>query len=344
MYLIESEINEQPAVIHRIITEQAENAKRIAAAIREFNPTFVCIAARGTSDNAGRYAQYLMGIEARLPVMLATPSVHTLYEAAPDLSRALVIGISQSGHSEDIYRVITDARSQGALTLSITNNASSRIAQTAAYHFDLLAGEELSIAATKTYTAQLTAVALLVATLVDKSELYSQLSTLSDLVKDTLLLSEAIPRWTERYRYMEHFASIGRGYNYCTAFEISLKVKELCSVISEQYSEADFRHGPIAIIKPGFPALVVAPDGKPVHGLIDLLEMLRQRKAECLVISNHPDALGFAKNGMRLLQQPEWLTPITAVIPGQVFAINLALVRGLPVDKPEGLTKVTNTI
>ncbi|MBC7869363.1 MAG: SIS domain-containing protein, partial [Chitinophagaceae bacterium] len=132
MYLIESEINEQPTVIQRIITEQAEYAKLIASAIREFNPTFVCIAARGTSDNAGRYAQYLMGIEARLPVMLATPSVHTLYESMPDLSRALVIGISQSGQSEDIYRVITDARSQGALTLSITNNASSRIAQAAA--------------------------------------------------------------------------------------------------------------------------------------------------------------------------------------------------------------------
>ncbi|MDX1991366.1 MAG: SIS domain-containing protein [bacterium] len=344
MFHIEREIAQQPEVVACLLKEQTHMAQKIAAAIRTFNPVFVCIAARGTSDNAGRYAQYLMGIEARLPVMLATPSVHTLYQAPPDLSRALVIGISQSGRSEDIFQVISDARQQGALTLSITNNPESRIAQAAEYHLDLMAGEEISIAATKTYTAQLTAVAMLVAALMDKPVLQEALATLPEAVRQTLSLSEVIAERTERYRYMNHFVTLGRGYNYCTAFEISLKVKELCYIVSEQYSEADFRHGPIAIVHAGFPVMVVAPSGAPLNGLLDLLEKLHERKAECLVISNDEQALQFAQTPLRLPAQPEWLTPVTAVIPGQLFAMNLALLKGHQVDRPEGLTKVTNTI
>jgi glutamine---fructose-6-phosphate transaminase (isomerizing) len=323
MFHIEREIAQQPEVVACLLNEQTHTAQKIAAAIRAFNPVFVCIAARGTSDNAGRYAQYLMGIEARLPVMLATPSVHTLYQAPPDLSRALVIGISQSGRSEDIFQVITDARQQGALTVSITNNRESRIAQAAEYHLDLMAGEEISIAATKTYSA---------------------LATLPEAVQQTLSLSETLAERAERYRYMDHFVTLGRGYNYCTAFEISLKVKELCYIVSEQYSEADFRHGPIAIVHAGFPVMVVAPSGAPLHGLLDLLEKLHERKAECIVISNDDQALQFARTPLRLPAQPEWLTPVTAVIPGQLFAMNLALLKGHQVDRPEGLTKVTNTI
>ncbi len=342
---IQSEIAEQPQVIQRILDEQAENTRRIAQAIRDFDPAFVIIAARGTSDNAGRYAQYLMGIEAGLPVGLATPSVHTLYNAPPRLSRALVIGISQSGQSPDVKQVVIDARKQGALTLSITNDPASPMAQASEYHINLQAEPEISVAATKTYTAQLTAIALLVTELVDQAEMRTELAKLPHYVEDTLKFAEPIAAWTERYRYMERFACVGRGYNYCTAFEISLKVKELCYVPGEEYSEADFRHGPIAIIKPGFPVLVIAPEGKPFSGLMDLLVKLEERQAECLVISNNQKALDYGYNKMRLpTAQPEWLTPITAVIPGQIFAMNLALVKGHSVDKPEGLTKVTSTL
>lgn len=345
MLHIEREIAEQPEVITRLLDEQAEQAKKIARAIQEFDPAFVWIAARGTSDNAGRYAQYLMGIEANLAVGLATPSVHTLYGSAPNLSRALVICISQSGQSPDVRQVIADARKQGALTLSITNDPDSPIAQETEHHLWSYAGKEESIAATKTYTAQLSAVALLVASLVDKPDLQNELQKLPDYVRETLHLAENMPSWVERYRYMERFAVIGRGYNYCTAFEISLKVKELCYIPGEEYSEADFRHGPIAIVQRGFPVMVVAPKGKTFPGMIDLLERLKERQAECIVISNSDEALAHAQNKMRLpATQPEWMTPITAVIPGQIFAMYLALSKGHEVDKPEGLTKVTHTL
>ncbi len=345
MYHLEREINVQPEVITRLINEQDATAKTIAKAIRDFQPTFVSIAARGTSDNAGRYAQYLIGIEADLPVALATPSIHTLYESPPNLSKALVIGISQSGRSEDIFRVISDAREQGALTVSITNNAESRIAQVAEYHLDLSAGEEIAVAATKTYTAQLTAIAMMVTALTDKTHLIDSLVKLPQFVGDTLKLSQEIPTWVERYRYMERFAAIGRGYNYCTAFEISLKVKELNYITGLEYSEADFRHGPIAVVDPGFPVLVIAPQGKTLGGLVELLEKLKERDAECLIISNVDSALAHGQKVMFIPESvPEWLSPITSVIPGQIFAMNLAIAKGLPVDQPIGITKVTNTV
>jgi glucosamine--fructose-6-phosphate aminotransferase (isomerizing) len=344
MSLLEKEIGEQPEVIHRLLTEGAEKTLQVARAIRDFDPVFVMIAARGTSDNAGRYAQYLLSIQAGLPVALAAPSIHTLYDVAPKLSRALVIGISQSGQAEDVRRVVADARAQGALTVSITNDDESPLARAAAYHLPLLAGDEIAVAATKTYTAQLTAIAMFVAALVDKSELSAALLNLPDYVRETLHNTEQIATWAQRYRYIERFAVIGRSYNYCTAFEISLKIKELCYVTGVEYSEADFRHGPIALIQPGFPVFVVAPSGKPLPMLLELLEQLNKRQAECLVISNDEKALATGQNRMPIpAAMPEWLSPVAAVVPGQVFAMNLALAKGHSLDRPIGLSKITIT-
>jgi glucosamine--fructose-6-phosphate aminotransferase (isomerizing) len=264
------------------------------------------------------------------------------------LSRALVLGISQSGQGADVQQVLLDARSQGALTVAFTNDPESPVAQAADYHLPLLAGKEISVAATKTYTAQLTAIAMLVTALVDDQELSQTLSGLPNYASQTLTqfisgpLSD--PAWVERYRYMNEFATIGRGYNYSTAFEVNLKVKELCYITGDSYSEADFRHGPIAVIHPGFPVIAIAPAGKTLPGMLDLLDKLHEKKAELLVISNDEQAFAHAHQIMRLpADTPEWLTPIVAVIHGQVFAMRLAIVKGHEIDQPRGLTKVTVT-
>lgn len=344
MLHIEREIAEQPEIIGELLEREAENTRTIAKAIREFNPAFVHIAARGTSDNAARYAQYTFGIHAHLPVGLATPSIHTLYETSPNLSRALVLGISQSGKSEDVCRVISDAREQGALTVAITNAPDSPLAQAAEYHINVMTGPEVSVAATKTYTAQLAAVALLMTTVVDQAELTQSLAQLPAYMAETLSQADHITQWAERYRYMERFVVIGRGYNYCTAFEISLKIKELCYIIGEGYSEADFRHGPFALIDPGFPVIVVAPKGKTLATLADLVSKLDERQAETLIISNDSAILSQGRKGMVLpASLPEWLSPIPSVVPGQIFAMRLAIEKGHSVDAPRGLNKVTVT-
>lgn len=344
MHRIETEIAEQPDVIARLINDQHVNAKRIAAAIHAFSPTFVCIAARGTSDNAARYAQYAFGALLKLPVMLATPSLHTLYHAPPDLSRALVIGISQSGRSDDVRQVIDDARAQGAITVAITNAPDSPLAQNAAYHLDIGAGEERSVAATKTYTAQLAALALLTAVLSTSEERLAELEWMPRHIATTLEASGEVARHAQRYRYMDHCVALGRGFNFSTAFEINLKLQELCYIPGHGYSEADFRHGPIAMISPGFPVVVIAPADRTLPLMRDLLGKLREREAESIVISDDDEALSLGTWGVRLPSGiPEWLTPVAAVIPGQMLAKEVALAKGYPVDAPRGLSKVTVT-
>ncbi len=338
-----TEIHEQPAVLARLISDGREHIAKIAQKIREYNPQYVVIAARGTSDNAARYGQYLFGAVTGLYAGLSTPSLHTLYEQPPNLARALVIGISQSGKSDDVRQVLADANQNGALTVGITNDPASPIAQTAQHHINLMAGEEISIAATKTYTAQLGAIASLVVELADNADMRSQLDTLPHLMTETLAMSESIATWAERYRYMTQFAVIGRGYHYATAFEISLKVKELCSLTGEGYSEADFRHGPIAITNRDVPIITIAPNGVPYPTMIDLMTKLKDRNTEMMVISNNPQALDFGTKIMPIPDMPEWMSPMVAVIPGQIFAMHQAMVRGLPVDSPRGLSKVTVT-
>ncbi len=341
---IEREIHEQPAAAARLLDAERAHAVRIAAAIREYDPAYVCIAARGTSDNAARYAQYIMGAHLGLTVALAAPSLHTLYRKPPRYHRALVIGISQSGQSEDVRQVITDARAHGALTVSITNAPDSPLAQNADHHLYIHAGAELAVAATKTYTAELIALALITAAVSTDTTLTAALDTIPAALRATLELTTPIHAWAGYLKDMTQYAVIGRGYNYCTAYEISLKIKELCSVIGEEYSEADFRHGPIAVVQPGIPVIIVAPRDATVEKMRELVEKLNVKGADCLVISDDETFGSIARQYMPIAPLVDWLSPIAAVIPGQVMAMHLAVARGGDVDAPIGLTKVTNTV
>lgn len=339
-----SEIMSQPDILTNFLDTQSENIAKIAQSIRDFNPHFVVIAARGTSDNAARYAQYMLGIQVGLPVSLAAPSIHTLYDQKPNMSGGLVIGISQSGRSEDVRQVLEDAREQGAITLAITNFDDSPLALTAKHHINLCAGEEKSVAATKTYTTELATIALLTQHLTRNEDNLNRLMTLPSYMQQTLDLAVDMDKWVQRYCYTERIAVVGRGYNYATAFEISLKIKELCYIVGEQYSEADFRHGPIAIISQGFPVIAVAPEGKTQALMIDLLQKLNEKQADCIVISNSLDICQLGRNSVQLPANiPEWLSPICAVLPGQLFAYHLAKSKGFNVDQPRGLKKVTIT-
>ena len=303
----------------------------------------MCIAARGTSDNAARYAQYLFGYALGLPVMLATPSLNTVYRRPADLSRALVIGISQSGQAEDVRAVLADAGQSGALTLAITNFDDSPLAEAAAHHLPLRAEREVSVAATKTYTAQLTVIAMLACALGEDQTMREELAGLPQLARNTLTMSESIARWAPRYRYSERLVTLGRGFNYATACEISLKVKELTYIASEGYSEADFRHGPMAVIDRGYPVILVAPQGGSFAGMREMGTDLAERNAESLIISNDADLLASGTMALPIPRAPEWLSPIPAVMPGQVYGLQQALARGYDVDKPRGLSKVTIT-
>jgi glucosamine--fructose-6-phosphate aminotransferase (isomerizing) len=344
MSILQDEVRQQPQVLTKLLDAEGENTRRIAADLKARGIKYVIMAARGTSDNAARYGQYLLGAHNRLPVGLATPSLFSVHGEPPRLEDGLVIGISQSGQSTDIVAVLEEGQHQGAPTLAITNDPDSPLATQADYVISLHAGEERAVAATKTYTAQLAALALLSCALGDDPGRLEALRRIPSGVEHILDHERLITRAVERYRYMETCVVLGRGYNYATAFEIALKLKELNYLIAESYSSADFMHGPIAVVGSGFPGLVVAPSGKMFDTMRDFSLELKSRGAELIIISDQQDLLAEAVTPLRLPEGvPEWLSPIVAVVPGQLFALHLTLVKGNDPDQPLGLQKVTIT-
>jgi len=339
------EIREQPAAAERQLRLGREAAEAVAGAIRARSPTAILIAARGSSDNAARYAQYLWGAHNRLLVSLATPSLFSRYQKPPALRDTVAVGISQSGRSPDILAVLAEARRQGALAVAVTNDPGSPLGAVASVCLPLHAGQERAVAATKTYTTQLLALAMLSAALEGDEARWDALAALPGYLDEVLRLERPAAALADKLRSSDRLVVIGRGFSYTTAFEISLKIKETSYLVAEPYSSADFRHGPSAVLERGFPVILVAPSGRVLADAAELLELCRRREAEVIAISDDADLLARASGPLPLPPHlPEWLSPLVAVVPGQLFAVALARARGLDPDKPRGLSKVTETL
>ena len=338
------EIYEQPEVIQRLLVEETQTANQLAEAILERGITHVIIAARGTSDNAARYAKYVFGGINGLTVGLAAPSLFSIYKKPPQFGNALVLGISQSGRSPDIVAVLAEARRQGALTAVITNHPDAPLAQQGEFVIPLHAGKELAVAATKTYTSELAAIALLSAVLAKNETMLNKLAQIPAQMGQVLTASSDIGRLAERYCYMRAGVVIGRGFNYATAFELALKMKELTYTMVEAYSSADFMHGPLALVEPSFPIIVIAPSGALLPEMQAFVQTLNERGAETIIISDNEAILKMGRTGLGLeTAVSEWLSPLTAIVPGQLLAMHLAHTRGYDVDAPRGIQKVTET-
>ncbi len=339
------EIHEQPQVVSNLIANGLRPIQELADRIRKDDIHQVVIAARGTSDNAGRYAQYLLGLENQILVSLTTPSLFSIYHQPPNLKGTLVLGISQSGKSPDLVSVLEEARRQGVATAAITNFPDSDLAETADHIIPLMAGQEFSLAATKTYTAELTVLAALSAILSRDKGRLDELAQVPEAISAVLQREGEIERIAERYRYMQRCVTIGRGLNYATAFELSLKLKELTYTTAEPYSSADFLHGPMAVIERGFPVIVVAPTSVLLPELEEFIQQLNERSAEVVVISDNPEIIAQSTIALPLPKRlPEHISPIAAIVPAQIFAMHLAFTRGIDVDHPRGLHKVTETL
>jgi glucosamine--fructose-6-phosphate aminotransferase (isomerizing) len=279
-------------------------------------------------------------------VALATPSLFTYYERPPALHGALVIAISQSGVSPDIVSVIEEGRRQGCLTLAITNSAESPLAKAADFVLDLRAGPELSIAATKTYTAELLCIAMLSAALIpDEGQAWEILGKVPVWIREAFKLEPAIRKSVQRYASIQRCFVLGRGYNYATAYEWALKLKELAYIGAEAYSSADFQHGPIAVVGPGFPVLAVIASGLVADSLLPVLQHLKQDvHADLVIISNLDQALSLDEAGMAISPEiPESCTPMVSIVAAQLFAYHLTLASGIDPENPRTLSKITET-
>ncbi|MEG3636508.1 SIS domain-containing protein [Micromonospora palythoicola] len=341
-----ADIDEQPAGYERLLsTQHATRIARVAAAIAERRPRHVVFTARGTSDHAALYGAYLSEIRLGLPAGLASPSAVTLFGARPDLSDALVVGVSQSGGSPDLTEVLRAARASGALTLAVTNAPDSPLATTAELAIDIAAGHERAVAATKTYTAELLALLMLVEGIragdgALPAEERRALADLPELAARTLadpLAAQLAPR----YRFAAQIVTTGRGYAYPTAREAALKLMETSYLPALAFSGADLLHGPLAMTDPDVPVLAVVGSGPGGRSMGEVLPRLGERRADVVVVGSA------AIDGATRLAVPEVderYAPLLDILPLQRLALALALTRGEDPDAPRGLKKVTATM
>jgi glucosamine--fructose-6-phosphate aminotransferase (isomerizing) len=349
------EIREQPVALERTLQQELASADALRRHLQSNRPRLVLLAARGTSDNAALFGRYLLEASTGIPVSLAAPSIFTLYGGANfDFRDVLVVALSQSGESTDTNLVAEKARKAGALTVGITNEPDSALAKLAEHVILVRAGRERSVAATKTYTAQLLTQYLL-AWALGAPIAPDSLKRLPALAAKALELEREVKERSERYTFMTRAVSIARGLNYSNAFEFALKLMETCYVVAERFSSADLLHGPIAMLETAFPTFLFAPAGVTWTGVKDMIGRLDQLGAETLAITDrgNPEAARAARRSICIdadlseggegLPSEVW-TPIPYIIPAQLFAAHLAAEKGLDPDKPRTLSKVTRTL
>ncbi|MGW3042821.1 SIS domain-containing protein [Kitasatospora sp. NPDC001159] len=339
--IMAAEMAEQPAVLRRILDEGAPKIREIAAEIAARSPRFVLLTARGTSDNAALYAKYLIEILLGKPAGLTSMSTTTAYGAKPDLTDVLVVTISQSGGSPDLVASTKAAREAGAITLAVTNNPDSPLAEVSEFHIDVLAGPEKALPATKTYTAELLALYLLVEGL--RGGDGSAAEELPALAAGVLARQAEVKALAERYRFAQRLVITSRGYGYPTAREAALKLMETTYIPATPFSGADLLHGPLAMVDNVSPVIAIVPDGRGGEALQPVLDRLRGRGADLVVIGQQAQ-VDAASAGFGLpAGVPEEVQPILEILPLQQLAYEVTIARGQDPDAPRALAKVTET-
>ncbi|MEC3982802.1 SIS domain-containing protein [Amycolatopsis sp. H20-H5] len=335
-----AEIAQQPAMLAGLVERQAEIAA-VAKSIAERPPRFALLAARGSSDHAALYAKYLIEVLLGLPCGLVSPSTATLYGARPDLRDVLFVTVSQSGGSPDLIEVTETARAQGALTVSVTNTPDSPLRAASELGVDIGAGLEKAVAATKTYSATLLSLYLLIDAV--RGGKAADAAKLGELAQQTLDESEDdVQRAVDRYRFVDRVLTTGRGYSYATALEGSLKLAETSYLAARAYSGADLLHGPVAAVDGETAVLAITSAGKGGEAMREVLEAVGKRGADVLALGSASAEMPAA---LRIGVAPtvEELAPILEILPLQRIALGLSLARGGDPDNPRGLLKVTKT-
>lgn len=332
--LLHEEILQQPDVLEnglRTNTGVTLDARRLLA---QTGVHHVLIAARGTSDNAARYAKYVWGAKLGLPVTLAAPSLYTRYGRPPNLDGSAVVGISQSGQSPDLLAVLEEGRRRGRPTLSLTNDVDSPLADLSDVVVPLHAAPEHSIAATKSYSASLLAIAMI-------AEDHGPLNVIPAAVSGALAAEPAIVDAVEQMGSISKAVVLGRGFNHATAFEWAIKLQEMAYVLAHPYSTADFAHGPFALLERDFPVLAVIGDGKLTD---DGLAILRRARDEAdATISIMTNAKIDDLPTIDLPSIDEWISPLMFIAACQLFTLHCAVQNGVDPENPRGLAKVTKT-
>lgn len=338
------EIIQQPEAIAATLAAETDRIREFAQRLRSDGIRQVLLVARGTSDNAAMYARYAFGVIAGKVASLTPMSLLTVYDAEFDLRETLVMGISQSGQSPDVISFLAAARERGAMTCALTNTAKAPIREVADVVLCTRAREERSVPATKTYTTALAVLHQLAALWAGDVQRAAMIYKVPEWIEQVLRTEGDIQARAERYRYMNACAVMGRGLSLCTALETALKLAQCAQILPTRYSGADFLHGPIASIERGCPCLLFSAQGKALQSMSELMDALAERQAEMVVVSNHGPSLDRGTVAFPFPDMPEEFAPLVSVVVGQLFALHLALHKGIDPERPPGVAKVTLTL
>lgn len=340
-----SEIFAQPAAIQATIEALLPRVDEIAAAAADTR--HVLFFARGTSDNAAVYGSYLIQTAAGRLATLGSPSVATTYRSRVDLSGVLAVGLSQSGHTTEILETLEWARDCGAQLVAITNTEGSPLADLADVALVTQAGVERAVPATKTFTCQLAALAVLSVGLgadLSTDELRRLPEAISELLAGAAGPGYGLDAIVDELADVDGLVVSARGLAYSAALEVALKIKEACYLHAMGISYADLQHGPIAVVDATTPAIVIAADSGPtLDAAIGLARRVTDAGARAYAIGGGPALASVANQALAGPRLPEWLAPIGLVVPGQLLTESLSRHLGIDPDTPRGLSKVTQT-
>jgi len=349
-----TEIAQQPAALRATLEALMPRGAEAAALARDCRQ--VLFIARGTSDNAAVYGTYLLQAHAGMLATLASPSIATEYHSRMDLSGVLAVALSQSGATEEIVETLAWARDCGARTLAITNGGGSALTQVADVAFVTEAGAELAVPATKTFTTQLAALAVLAIALGAGLD-PGLLRAVPDEIERMLAGPDAVAAIVDEMASAspggrppgtpappDGVVVSGRGHAYAAALELALKLKEACYLHAMGLSWADLLHGPIAVVDARTPAIIVAADSGPaLPGSIELARRVVAAGARAYAIGGGPGLAAVSSLAVPGPQLPEWLAPLGLIVPGQLLTEALSRRLGIDPDSPRGLSKVTQT-
>lgn len=333
-----AEVAEQPAVFDSLVARRGDFAD-VAALVAARRPRFALLAARGSSDHAALYAKYLIEVLLQLPAGLVSPSTTTLYGARPDFTDVLYLSVSQSGGSPDLVAATEAARAQGALTVAVTNTPASPLSDVAELSVDIKAGDELAVAATKTYTATLLSLYLLVdAVRGGSGEAVADIGELA-----ATALAAPVNDAVDAFRAIERIVTTGRGYSSATAAEAALKLAETSYIGARSYSGADLLHGPVAAVDENTGVVAVTSKGHGGTAMRDVVTTVHAKGATVLAVGS---AAADVSSDLRIEvpETSEEVAPILEILPLQRLALALSLARGGNPDQPRGLNKVTRTL
>lgn len=333
------EIEEIPQAVSRLLSEGRADFAAAGAALRERDPAAIVTIARGSSDHASAFLKYAIELQAGVPVASVGPSIVSIYGRELKLGRTAAISISQSGKSPDIVAMTESARRSGALTFALTNTAGSPLATAAVRTVALRAGEEKSVAATKTFVASIVAGLGILGNWLNDKALLAALESLPELLEQAVRVE-----WSPLLGALDGHNSLyvlGRGPALAIAAEAALKFKETCGMHAEAYSAAEVLHGPARIVERGFPVLALATADAAAASVAEVADRLAGQGARSFITAtsaSHAEPLPFAASGHPLTDA------LALIVTFYGFVETLSRHRGFNPDQPPHLKKVTETI